>query len=106
MAKPIPISAFGVTYPSIREAAAAFGLSASTLRNRLVAGIDIEIALIAHANKCPRLVFVGPDRHSYYDFDEGPFIKNRDLIGILRPDLFDAYWYSDPHHSYHPFINL
>ena len=99
---PISISAFGVDYPSVRNAAAAFGIPESTLRRRLAVGFDVEVALAAPANKCRRPAFVGLDNHSYYRTD-GKFIDNVEMIGRLRPDLSDAFWSSKFHHHYNPF---
>lgn len=102
MAKPFTVSAFGITYPSIREAAAAFNLPESTLRRRLAVGVDVEVALIAPANNCHRPAFIGLNNHSYYRVN-GKFIDNTDMIDRLRPDLLDAFWASKIRHHYNPF---
>lgn len=62
--RPTPVSAFGVTYPSIRKAAAAFGLAESTLRRRLAVGVDVEVALLAPTYNCRILaLYYRPRRH-------------------------------------------
>lgn len=98
----LSLSAFGVTYPSIRKAAAAFNLPESTLRNRLAVGVDVEVALAAPANKCRRPAFVGLNNHSYYRVG-GKYIDNTDMIDYLRPDLSDAFWASKTRHHYNPY---
>lgn len=100
--RPTPVSAFGVTYPSIREAAAAFNLPESTLHRRLAVGVDVEVALIAPANNCRRPAFIGLNNHSYYRVN-GKYVDNVNMIDYLRPDLSDAFWASKYHHHYNPF---
>ena len=107
---PCSVSAFGVTYPSIRKAAAAFGIPESTLRNRLKNYWDIEVALIVSTDKVT-LRFMGLDGQAYYktpwagkNLDGWPNPQTaRQIIEHYRPDLLDAYDKSNPTGQYHPY---
>ena len=109
---PCSVSAFGVTYPSIRKAAAAFGIPESTLRNRLKNYWDIEVALIVSTGRVT-LGFMGLDGQAYYrvswldknseKYGSGNIQTAREIVEHYRPDLLDAYDKSNQTGQYHPY---
>lgn len=108
----LSLSAFGVTYPSIRKAAAAFGIPESTLRHRLENDWDIEVALIVSTDSVT-LGFMGLDGKAYYrvswldknsaEYGSGNIQTSREIVEHYRPDLLDAYDKSNPTGEYHPY---
>ena len=108
----LSLSAFGVTYPSIRKAAAAFGIPESTLRHRLENDWDIEVALIVSTGRVT-LGFMGLDGKAYYrvswldknsaEYGSGNIQTSREIVEHYRPDLLDAYDKSNPTGEYHPY---
>ena len=109
---PFSLSAFGTTFKSRRQAAAAFGIPESTLRNRLKNDWDIEVALIVSTGRVT-LGFMGLDRKAYYrvswldknsaEYGSGNIQTARQIIEHYRPDLLDAYDKSNPTGQYHPY---
>lgn len=102
--RPTPVSAFGVTYPSIREAAAAFNLPESTLRRRLAAGADVEVALIAPANMRRRPAFIGVNSKAYHRVKwlDCKYATARQIVQHYRPDLVATYDVVNPTGEYSP----
>lgn len=103
--RPFPISAFGVDYPSIRNAAVAFNLPESTLRRRLARGVDTEIALIAPVNNC-RLAFIGLNNKAYHraKWCKLDYATSRQIVEHYRPDLLAAYDAANPTGEYSPIL--
>ena len=104
--RPFPISAFGVTYPSIREAAAAFGLPESTLRNRLFHGsfVEPEAALVCTAPI--RVRFIGINGKAYHSVQRlnCKYATSRQIVEHYRPDLLAAYDAANPAGEYSPIL--
>ena len=108
----LSLSAFGTTYKSRRQAAAAFGIPESTFRNRLENDWDIEVALIVSTDSVT-LAFMGLDRKAYYrvswldknsaEYGSGNIQTSREIVEHYRPDLLDAYDKSNPTGEYHPY---
>lgn len=105
MARSIPISAFGVDYPSIREAAAAFNLPESTLRRRLaqVHPVETEVALVCTAPI--RVEFAGLDGKAYHPvkWSDCEYATARQIVQHYRPDLVAAYDAVNPTGQYKPY---
>ena len=107
---PFSLSAFGTTFKSRRQAAAAFGIPESTLCNRLKNDWDIEVALIVSTDKVT-FYYVGLDRQARYktpwaekNLDGWPNPQTaREIVEHYRPDLLDAYDKSNPTGQYHPY---
>lgn len=106
MPSPISIFAFGIDYPSVRNAAAAFSIPESTLRNRLFRShsVEPEVALV-----CPvpvRVAFIGLNSKAYHPVDwiDYKFATARQIVEHYRPDLVTAYDAVNPTGEYKPYL--
>lgn len=102
---PISVSAFGVDYPSIRTAAATFGLAESTLRNRLFRGhaVEPEVALVC--TEPVRVAFIGLNSKAYHraKWIDCKYATARQIVEHYRPDLVAAYDAGNPTGEYRPY---
>ena len=103
MPAPTPITAFGTAYPSLHAAAAAYGLSDSTLRHRLSRTMDIEVSLITPVSGPWEAKFIGLDSRAYYPapWCESKLVTARQIIDYYRPDLLRAYDEANPTGEFH-----
>ena len=96
---PKPITAFGVEYPSIREAASAFGLPHSALRFRLQNNLESEVALVCTDQVTCR--FLGLDARAYHSVPwNSDLVTTREIVEHYRPDLLAAYDAANPDGEY------
>lgn len=101
----IPITVFGVTYPSIRATALAFGVHPSTFRRNIISfRTEPEVALLGDDANL-RLLFVGLDNKAYnfVPWSEDP-VTTRKIVEHYRPDLLEAYDKDHPTGEYSPFV--
>jgi len=102
MPTPKPITAFGTTYPSIREAALAFGIPESTFRFRLQNNLESEAALICTDQVICR--FLGLDARAYHSVPwNSDLVTTREIVEHYRPDLLAAYDADHPSGEYRPY---
>ena len=102
----MPITVFGVEYPSLSAAARAFNLSGSTFHRYLkVYRVEPE-PLVVCSKGLIYLFFIGPDSRAYYlipDRKLPGLYTARQVIEIYRPDLLDAYDADNPTGEYRPY---